>query len=279
MIMPNEKIIDLDLEKIIADKNPKLLNIIPGFFMRYLKRILHIKELNEILSLSKDEGFEGVEFAEKVLDKLQVSYEIHNKYSLDKSKRYIFVSNHPLGGLDGLIHIASIGKIFGDIKFVVRDELLNIAPLESVFIPINKYGKMNNNYANRINNAFKSDSQILFFPAGLCSRLNKGKIKDLDWKKTFINKAKEYDRDIVPIYFEGRNSMFFYRLAKLRKFLHIKFNIETFYLVNEMFKQKNSKFDIYYDKPIKSSSITTDHSLREWAQIIKNKVYTIKSDK
>ena len=239
--MTNENIIHLDLEKIIADKNPKLLKRIPRFFMNYLKRILHIDELNELLSLSKG-GVEGLDFAEKVLNKLQVSYEIHNKYPLDKSKRYIFVSNHPLGGLDGLIHLVSLGKIFGDVKFVVRDELLHLKPLESVFVPINKYGKMNVNYANKINDAFMSNSPIFFFPAGLCSRLNNGKIKDLNWKKTFISKAKEYERDIIPIYFEGRNSMFFYRLAKIRKLLHIKFNIETFYLVNELFKQKNRKF-------------------------------------
>lgn len=262
----------IDIEKVLKSKGAKN---VPKFIVNFLKRIVHQEELNKILR--DNTPYTGVDFATHALEDLGVSFRVHNQERLPSpDKKCIFVSNHPLGGLDGLVQISFIGKMMGDVKFIVNDLLMFIKPLEPIFIPINKYGRMKEDYAHKINDAFSSDAQILNFPAGLCSRLIKGEIKDLPWKKTFVTKALEYERDIVPLYFSGRNSMFFYRIAKLRKFFKIKFNIETLFLVDELFKQKNTIFDIYIGETIPVESITKVHSATEWTDIIREKCYRLK---
>lgn len=268
--MENQKnYLSIDVEKILISKG---VTKAPKFLIKILKKIAHQDELNELLLYCA--GLEGADFASKALEYLNVSYRIHGAENIPHDGgKYIFASNHPLGGLDGLILISLIGKEMGDVRFVVNDLLMFVKPLEPIFVPVSKFGKINQNNAERINNAFESSSQILYFPAGLCSRLIKGEIVDLEWKKTFVAKAVEYKRDIIPVHFSGRNSMFFYRLAKLRKFLGIKFNVEMMFLVDEMMKQKGNNFDIYIRKPVPVNSIDKKRNFKDWTQHIRNISY------
>ena len=272
------KDLKLDINAIIASKSERLAKCAPKFLIRWMKKIIHQDELNQILQYSN--GTIDVEFADKVLQWLNVKSNVKfiDRESLDPRRKYIFVSNHPLGGLDGLTLISLFGKTFGNIKFVVNDILMNVIPLRNIFVPVNKHGRMGKDYGQMIHDAYASDSQILYFPAGLCSRLIKGEITDLEWKKNFIKQARKYDRDIVPIYFSGQNSKFFYRLAKIRKALGIKFNIEMIFLPDEMFKQKNSIFDVIIGKPIPISSIDTSKNLQEWCEEIREKCYELKPE-
>ena len=270
------KDLKLDINAIIASKSERLAKCAPKFLIRWMKKVIHQDELNQILQYSN--GTIDVEFADKVLQWLNVKSNVKfiDRESLDPSRKYIFVSNHPLGGPDGLTLISLFGKTFGKIKFVVNDILMNIIPLRNIFVPVNKHGRMGKDYGQMIHEAYASDAQMLYFPAGLCSRLIKGEITDLEWKKNFIKQARKYDRDIVPIYFSGRNSMFFYRLAKIRKILGIKFNIEMIFLPDEMFKQKNSIFDVIIGKPIPISSIDNTKNLQQWCEEIRRKCYELK---
>ncbi len=272
------KDLKIDVNAVIASKSERLAKFTPKFVLQWLKKIIHQDELNSILQFSN--GSIDVEFADKVLQWLNVKSNVKfiNRESLNPEGKYIFVSNHPLGGLDGLTLISLIGKLFGGIKFVVNDILLNIVPMRNIFVPINKHGRMGKEYGERIHNAYASDDQILYFPAGLCSRLIDGKITDLEWKKNFIKQAKRYNRDIVPVHFGGQNSNFFYRLAKIRKFLGIKFNIEMIFLPDEMFRQKNGIFDVVIGEPIPISSIDSSKSLDEWCQVIREKCYELKQN-
>jgi putative hemolysin len=266
----------IDIDAVIASKSKRLAKFTPKFVVNWVKRIVHQDELNEILKFSN--GAIDVEFADKVLLWLNAKSNVKfiNRESLRSDGRYIFVSNHPLGGLDGLILISSLGKIFGKVKFVVNDLLMHILPMRNIFVPVNKHGSMGKEYGERIHNAYASDAQMLYFPAGLCSRLIDGKITDLEWKRNFIKQAKRYNRDIVPVYFGGRNSNFFYRLAKIRKMLGIKFNFEMIFLPDEMFRQKNSIFDVVIGEPIPISSIDSTRTLDQWCQEIREKCYKLK---
>ena len=268
----------IDVNAVVASKSERLAKFTPKFVFGWLKRIIHQDELNKILEYSN--GSLDVEFADKVLSWLNAKSNVKftDKESIDLQGRYIFVSNHPLGGLDGLTLISLIGKMFGGIRFVVNDILMNVVPMRGIFVPVNKHGKMGKEYGGLIHNAYASDDQILYFPAGLCSRLIDGKITDLEWKRNFIKQAKRYNRDIVPIYFGGRNSNFFYRLAKIRKFLGIKFNIEMIFLPDEMFRQKNATFDVVVGKPIPISSVDSSRSLDEWCKFIREKCYELKEN-
>ena len=269
-------ILSVDVEKVIRGKSPRLADRLPRFVINFIKRLIHQDEINRLLSDNRD--YTGVEFATRILHDLDVTYNVHYSGSRpDPSGRYIFVSNHPLGGLDGMILISYIGSHFKDVRFIVNDLLMYIRPLAPVFVPVNKYGKMRHDNTRLFQDTFNSDAQILYFPAGLCSRLIDGKVSDLDWKKTFVTKAIESRRDIVPMFFSGENSGFFYRLAGLRKKLGIKVNIETFLLPDEMFRKKGSSFDLYIGDPIPYISLTGEHSHKEWCDIIRQKSYAARN--
>lgn len=267
----------VDVESVIAGKNPKLLKIIPKFIFSWLKRLIHQNDINNILS--KYGHLEGVPFASSALKEMNITYTLNGLNNIPEGHRFIIVSNHPLGGLDGLILTEAFGQIFDSVKFVVNDLLYSIDPLKPVFIPVNKYGRQTTDAAAMIHESYSSGDQILYFPAGLCSRLVKGKIEDLDWKKSYLNQAIKYKRDILPVYFEGRNSGFFYRIANLRKKLGIKFNYETILLPHEMFRQQNRSFNVYIGEPFLYEELLSGKSVNEWNHIIRERVYSLKPKK
>ena len=264
----------IDVRKVIGDKNPGLLKVIPKFVINWLSRLVHQEEINSLLEESGH--LKGAAFASASLKKFNITYDTHGIQNLDKERRYIIVSNHPMGGLDGIVMIELFGKLFPQVKFVVNDLLYHIEPLKPVFIPVNKYGRQSTGTARMIQESYESDAQILYFPAGLCSRSINGKIEDLEWKKSYITQAINYKRDILPVYFEGRNSGLFYRLANIRKKLGIKFNYETILLPREMFKKKNSKFDIYIGEPVSWQNLSNEKSVAEWNKTIRERVYSLK---
>ena len=266
----------IDVDKVLITRNPRLYNLLPGFFLRYLKRIIHQEDLNDILTRFAD--VDGKEFVARVLEYMKISYELIGEENIPRKGRYIFASNHPLGGLDGMVFIDAIGKYHERVLFIVNDLLMNIKNLEPVFIPVNKHGRQSIEYARRIEEAYASDAQILYFPAGLCSRKRKGRIQDLEWKKNFLAKARQYERDIVPVHFSGRNSGFFYNLANIRAFSGIKSNIEMIYLPDEMFMQKDKRISLRVGKPISRKVFDERFSLEQWAGKLKEHVYTLEMD-
>lgn len=269
-------ILSVDIEQVIRSKSPRLADRLPRFVTNWIKRIIHQDEINKMLYDNRE--YSGVDFASHILQDMGVTYNVHfTGKAPDPSGRYIFVSNHPLGGMDGMILIAFIGNRFGDVRFIVNDLLMYIKPLAPVFVPVNKYGRMRHDNTLLFQETFSSDAQVLYFPAGLCSRLTDGKVSDLDWKKTFVTKAIESHRDIVPMFFSGENSRFFYRLANIRKRLGIKVNIETFLLPDEMFKKKGASFDLYIGEPVPYASLTEEHSHKEWCDIIRQKCYATRN--
>ena len=272
--LPQKKTQTIDIESVIKKKNPRLLKTLPKFIINFIKKIIHQDEIN--YSLKKHSGIYGFDFVNKALKDFGVKYEIIGEENIPKTGRFIFVSNHPLGGLDGLIFISAISKFFKNIKFPVNDLLLNVKNFGNLFLPINKHGKQSRQAVNDINEAYSSESQILYFPAGLCSRKIKGKIKDLKWQKNFIRQAINNKRDIIPVHIDGKNSNFFYNLAKIRKFFGIKANIEMFFLPNEMFKQKSKKNVLHIGKPI-SYKLFLDKSktIDQWTEYVRDKTYSL----
>ena len=264
----------LDLDKVLAEKAPKIYNKVPRFAINYLKRKIHLDELNEILTIYADKY--GVDFMQAVVGYFNLTLETSGLENIQDDRKYIFVSNHPLGGLDGICLSAVIGERFDKkIKYVVNDVLYFIKNLQPIFLPVNKYGRQSKQATTSLNEAYKSDNQIITFPAGLCSRQENGKIHDLDWKKNFILKAVESRRDVVPVHFEGKNSNFFYRFANIRKRLGIKFNIELILLPDEMFKNKNKSFSITFGEPIPYTFFDNSKSAMQWAQYVKEKSYNL----
>ena len=264
----------LDIDAVLKSKAKKHYNKIPKVAINYLKRTVHQDELNHIIETYHDKH--GTDFMKACVEYFNLTLHLKGEENIPKTGKFVFVSNHPLGGLDGICLAAILGDIYDKkIKYLVNDILLNIENLESIFVPINKHGRQAKDSVKAINEAYESDNQIITFPAGLCSRKQSGQIKDLQWSKSFIVKAKDFKRDIIPIHFEGRNSNFFYNLSNLRAKLGIKLNIEMLYLANEMMKKKNAEFTITFGEPIPWKSLDNSKRPIEWAQDIKESVYTL----
>ena len=273
--MIQEGITQIDIKQVLRQKAPSAARKIPGFMVDHLIRTVHQDELNEILRRYHDK--DGVAFMQELIGYFDLNLELVNEENIPAEGRYIFASNHPLGGLDGICLSAIIGGRFdGKIRYLVNDLLLYLSNLRSIFVPINKHGAQGKKNAELIEKAYASDNQIITFPAGLCSRKQNGKIQDTEWKKSFIQKAVEYRRDIVPVFFEGRNSNFFYCLANMRKALGIKMNYEMIYLPDEMFKSKHKTYSIHFGKPIPWQTFDSSRKPAEWAEWVKEIVYNLK---
>ena len=266
----------IDIKKVLLSKNPSLAKVVPGFVINYLKRIVHQDELNDYLD--KWGQLRNDAMVGSWLDYLGIRYTVTGASNIPLSGRYFFVSNHPLGGLDGLVFMHELSKYYSNIKFPVNDILTNIENLSGLFLPVNKHGAQGRDAAIRLEEAYASDCQILYFPAGLCSRKIKGEIKDLVWHKSFINKAVQHKRDVVPAYFSGRNSDFFYNLANIRKGLGLKANIEMLYLADEMFRQKDKEIRLAFGKPISWQTFDKSKTPAEWAAWVRDQSYRLEAD-
>jgi putative hemolysin len=264
---------EINIRKVFREKNKKLANLLPGFVFSYIEKIIHQKEANFIL---KEYGhLQGIDFLEASLRYFNITVDINGLENIPVNGRYLFVSNHPLGGFDGLVLIKILGHKFGPIKVMVNDILMNIKNLECFFLPINKHGNQNKQAVLLIDQTFASEIPILTFPAGLCSRKIKGEIVDLEWKKNFVSKAISSKRNIVPIYFEGQNSNFFYNLSNFRKKIGIKANIEMIYLVDELFKHKNKSFSITIGNVIGIEQFEKNKNHAQIALAVKEHVYNL----
>lgn len=270
--------LQLDIRAVLKRKAPNAR--VPEFIIRYLERITHMKQMNAFLRIHTTER--DYDFIRLVLDEeLGCSASIEGIENIPTDDEpVIFVSNHPLGGLDGMIiaqMIHECGARKQPLKVIVNDLLMHMEPIADLWAPVSKVGKLSKEQALEQQHMWESGSDVLTFPAGACSRMQridgKWQICDLEWQKNFVQRAKEYKRNIVPIYFEGQNSKFFYTLAYIRKLLHIKFNIEMLYLVDEMYGAHGKHFRVHVLPPIPYSAFDNTKSPKQWAQHVKSIVY------
>lgn len=265
----------IDLEKILTAKKVKA----PRFVLRLAERILHIPDLNRGIYYNRE--YFGLDFVYKFLEghdeqDLGVTIQSRGEENIPTTGYPMIVGNHPLGGPDGLALMGAVGHVRKDIKFPVNDFLLYLPGLKELFYPIDKVNKTR--ALASLEEAFAGETALLYFPAGLCSRLQKGVIKDLDWKATFIKKAVRYHRDVVPVFTDAHNRMSFYRTAKLRKALGIRFNFEMALLPAEMYAQRGKTFGITFGKAIPWQTFDQRHTAQEWAQMVKDHVYKLKDN-
>lgn len=267
----------IDIENILRSKMGDKARFVPKPVISWLKRIIHQDEVNRYLFDSRH--LTGVDWLEECVRYLDMNLEVEGMENLpDKNdgRLYTFVSNHPLGGIDGVALGAIIGRHYdGRFRYLVNDLLMNLPGLAPVCIPINKTGSQSRNFPAMVEAGFKSDTHMLMFPAGICSRRRGGQIRDLEWKKTFITKSVETGRDVVPIHFGGQNSDFFYRLANICKAMGIKFNIAMLFLVDEMYKNVHKTFRVSIGKPIPWQTFDKTKTPMEWAAFVREKVYEL----
>ena len=265
----------IDLDAVLRERLPRHYKYIPGWGVRALERYIEQDELNAILAEIGDK--KGVDAARVALEHLKIKITTVGEENIPGEGRFIFASNHPLGGLDGMALILTLGERYhGDIKFLVNDLLMAVKPLDNVFMPVNKYGRQSRSNALEIEEQYRSHRQMLTFPAGLCSRrLPDGTIGDLEWQKFVVTHAVSSQRHVIPVFFDACNSRSFYRVARWRERLGIKFNAEMLMLPREMIKAAGSSFTIHFGTPIAWQSLDAKNAKQE-AQRLRQVVYELK---
>ena len=264
----------IDIKAVIKGKNPALAKWLPSFVINYIKRIIHQDEVNQVMEVNGDKL--GLDFVRGSLGSLQVKIEVEGLENIPEKGGFIMSSNHPLGGLDGFAFMKAIGEVREDFQFLVNDILLNVVNLSPLFIPVNKVGSNARAALKVIDETYSREIPILVFPAGMVSRMtDEGKITDLVWQKSFIAKAKSYKKDVIPVHISGENSRWFYNLSRWRTKLGIKSNLEMFYLVDELFKKRNSILKVTIGKSVSYEDFDKSRNLNEWAMFMREKTYAL----
>ncbi|SFB41280.1 1-acyl-sn-glycerol-3-phosphate acyltransferase [Algoriphagus aquimarinus] len=263
----------IDIEKAIDSKNPALLKWMPGFMLNYIKRVTHEAWMNDVLD--RVDHLHGIDYAKGLMRELNIEVELKGKENIPKTGGIIIAANHPLGGIDGIALIQAIGEVRADVRFLVNDLLMAFKNFNTLFVPINKHGKNSGDTLAAIESAYSESYAVLIFPAGLVSRKDESGIRDLQWKKSFVSKAKKYKKDILPCFIGGKNSKFFYNLAYWRKKIGIKANIEMFYLADELYKQQGQKVVITVGEQISYQSLNSSKTDGQWADHLKDVVYEL----
>lgn len=263
----------ISIRQILKEKKPVLASFVPGFVTDYIGRVVHLDKINYTFEHFGD--YPPLDFIRSTLEYMNVSYDIFGLENIPVSGRYVFASNHPFGGMDGMMLAEKIGRHFGDVRVIVNDILMNLPPLKPIFVPVNKFGSQSGDAARGFSDAFASDIPILTFPAGLCSRKINGRVQDLEWKTSFVKRAVASRRDIVPTFVEGRLSDFFYRLSSWRRKAGLKLNVEMIYLPDEMFSQAGRHFNIRIGRPIPWQSLESLGNLRAQTEEIRRRVYAL----
>lgn len=265
----------IDIDAILSSKMGEKAKRVPRFLVNWLKKIVHQDEVNGFLWDARDlQGTPWLKAGVAFLDNKIVVRGMENLPDDSDGRRYTFVSNHPLGGIDGIAIGSIIGEKYKDnFRYLVNDLLMNLPGLAPLCIPINKTGKQSRDFPAMVEAGFASDHHMVMFPAGLCSRKINGEIHDLPWTKTFITKSVQTHRDVVPIYFSGQNSEKFYRIANICKALRLKFNFAMLFLADEMFKNRGKTFEVRIGKPIPWQTFDKSRKPKEWAQYVQDIVY------
>jgi len=267
----------IDIEKIIREGESAFLKKLPAFVVRLIARIVKQDELNRLLNKYSEN--KGVDFLVKVIEEYNIKIDIEGKENLPENGRCFFASNHPFGLMDGLVLTHTVSNKYGTLKAIANDAFMFVPQMHPLVAAVNVFGRSSREYIQALDETYNSDVPITHFPAGLVSRLEKGKVRDRAWQKSFITKSISSKRDIIPFYFYGRNSILFYSIFLIRRFLGSKLNIELALLPFEMFRKKNSTVKVKIGKPISYLKFDKSFSHLEWAQKVREHVYNLRKNK
>ncbi len=269
----NLKLIDID--SVIRKQKNKFISKLPQFIINIIKRIIKQDGLNQFIINHNDK--KGIDFVNACMDDLNININVINEENIPDKGKFIFVSNHPLGGVDVGVVIATISKKHKNLKAVANKILSNVEHFKDLIIEVGVFSKTDIQSIKKMNDIYASEElQIYILPSGLVSRKTKGVVKDLDWKHSFIRNAIKYQRDIIPIFVDDKNSRKFYFIANLRKLLKIKMSIETIFIPAEIFKKRNKTINLIVGKPISYKTFDKSKSSRNWALTVQNIVYELK---
>jgi putative hemolysin len=232
-------IIHIDLEAVIARYMASSWKNIPSAFRSLIVRLVHrILSLDQIeYLLNMHPGVRGVSLLDDIFEYLDVSYLVSSREveRVPATGRVVCVSNHPLGGLDGLVILKALLEVRPDVRIVANDVLLVLEGLAELFLPVDVYSCFNTKADFlRIDEALEHNEAIVFFPAGEVSRISLRGIADTRWHAGALRFAQRHQAPILPMYVGANNSAVFYGISFISK------KVSSLLLSHEMFR-KNKK--------------------------------------
>lgn len=224
----------------------------------------------------------GAEFTTALLNdpEIDIRYEVHHKEILNHLPEGAFatVSNHPIGSIDGIILIDIFASRRPDFKVMVNGILTNIGAMEDNFISVIPDSRKQGSNPANINGVrlslqrLKEGHPMGFFPAGAISfyRKEHKDVRDLPWTHNVIRLIRKANVPVVPVYFDFRNTRFFYWLGK------ISWQLRTLRIPAEAFNKKGKKVDIYIGDPISPEEIAAFPDDKDLAEFLYNRTYGAK---
>ena len=242
-----------------------------------LMKILKISTLNKIYN--KNKHLSDVVFLNAILDDLQIKFEIPEEdlKRLPKDGAYITISNHPLGGIDGVLLLKLMLEREPNFKIIANFLLHRIEPLKKYIMPVNPFENHKDAKSSviGIKETFRhlSDGKPLgIFPAGEVSTYKAGKLMvDKPWEEGAIKVIRKAQVPVVPIYFHAKNSRFFYLLSKING------TLRTAKLPSELFSQKHRAIKVRIGKPISVAEQNEYASIEEYSDFLRRKTYRLAS--
>lgn len=232
----------ISIETVVSERFPDLETKRPLFrktLIRFLRFLCHEREFKQFET--DYPHLEGFDFVEQVLKRFEFSYRVKDSElaRIPSSGRVVIIANHPIGSLDGLALLKMVGEIRPDVRVVANELLYALKPLRSLLLPVdNLTNRSRKQQLKMLKSFLDEEGAIIIFPAGEVSRMGPTGVKDGRWNSGFLRIAASRKAPILPMFVDGRNSIFFYSLSLLAK------PISSFWLIREMFKQANNHIDI-----------------------------------
>lgn len=240
-----------------------------------LMKVLQISTLNKIYDRNKH--LKDVEFLNAILDEFQIKFEIHEEdlKRLPKEGPYITISNHPLGGIDGILLLKLMLEREPNFKIIANFLLHRIEPLKPYIMPVNPFENHKDSKSSVIGlkETFRhlSDGKPLgMFPAGEVSTYKDEKlVVDKAWEEGAIKVIRKAQVPVVPIYFHANNSKLFYFLSKING------TLRTAKLPSELLTQKNRVIKVRIGKPISVAEQNEHETIEEYSEFLRKKTYML----
>lgn len=240
-----------------------------------LMKALKISTLNKIYDRNKH--LSEVEFLNAILDEFQIKFEIPEEdlKRLPKEGAYITISNHPLGGIDGILLLKLMLEREPNFKIIANFLLHRIEPMKQYIMPVNPFEDRKDAKSSVIGIKetlrHLSDGKPLgMFPAGEVSTYKDGKlVVDKAWEEGAIKVIRKAQVPVVPIYFHAKNSKFFYFLSKLNP------TLRTAKLPSELLTQKDRVIKVRIGKPIPVVEQNEHKTIEEYSEFLRKKTYML----
>lgn len=267
------------MKNVVLDKED-MQRMVPLFRGKWGERLMNIAV--PLLAIDKVNGIysrcchvRGHEFSTLLLKDLDITYEVNNPELIDQFPEgaFITVSNHPFGALDGITLISFMGDQRSDFKVMVNSVLTYIDAMSPNFIAVEPYSDKKGSVVNMKGikesiRHLRDGHPLGFFPAGGVSKIQSNlRIEDNEWAENIVRLISQMKLPVVPIYFHGHNSLFFYLLGL------ISWKIRTLRLAPEVFRAHGRKIRISLGTPISVEEQQACGSIAELGKFLRSRTY------